>query len=54
MQRSNKRGVVQAVISGILWAAYSVTLYSWLSPYNGDTGTLDSGVLYSAKEVSRI
>ena len=48
MQRSNKRGVVQAVISGILWAAYSVTLYSWLSPYNGDTGTLDSaqGVMF--------
>ena len=48
MQRSNKRGVVQAAVSGILWAAYSVTLYSWLSPYNGDTGTLDSvqGVMF--------
>ena len=48
MQRSNKKGVIQAVISGILWASYSVTLYSWLSPYNGDTGTLDSaqGVMF--------
>lgn len=42
MVRSHKRGIVQAVISGMLWASYSVTLYSWLSPYNGDKGSLDS------------
>ena len=48
MVRSHKSGVVQAVISGMLWAAYSVTLYSWLSPYNGDSGTLDSaqGIMF--------
>ena len=37
MVRSHKKGVVLALLSGILWASYSVTLYSWLSPYNGDS-----------------
>lgn len=46
--RSQKKGVLLSLLSGILWAAYSVTLYSWLSPYNGDSGTLDSarGVMF--------
>ncbi len=42
MERSQRRGIVQSLLSGVLWAAYSVTLYSWLSPFNGDTGSLDS------------
>ena len=48
MVRSQKKGVLLSLLSGILWAAYSVTLYSWLSPYNGDSGTLDSarGVMF--------
>ena len=48
MVRSQKKGVFLSLLSGILWAAYSVTLYSWLSPYNGDSGTLDSarGVMF--------
>ena len=48
MVRSQKRGIVQAIMSGVLWATYSVTLYSWLSPYNVDTGSLDSakGVMF--------
>lgn len=48
MVRSQKRGILQAIMSGVLWASYSVTLYSWLSPYNGDTGSLDSarGVMF--------
>lgn len=48
MKRSNKSGLIQSVLSGVLWASYSVTLYSWLSPYNGDTGTLDSaqGIMF--------
>ncbi len=48
MVRSHKKGVVLALLSGILWASYSVTLYSWLSPYNGDSGTLDStrGIMF--------
>ena len=48
MVRSHKKGGVLALLSGILWASYSVTLYSWLSPYNGDSGTLDSarGIMF--------
>lgn len=48
MERSHKKGVVQAILSGVLWAAYSVTLYSWLNPYLGDSGSLDSakGVMF--------
>ncbi len=48
MVRSHKKGIWQAIISGVLWASYSVTLYSWLSPYNGDTGSLDSarGIMF--------
>ena len=48
MVRSHKKGVVLALLSGILWASYPVTLYSWLSPYNGDSGTLDSarGIMF--------
>ena len=48
MVGSHKKGVVLALLSGILWASYSVTLYSWLSPYNGDSGTLDSarGIMF--------
>lgn len=42
MVRDNKRGIVQSVISGFLWASYSVTMYSLLNPFSGDTGTLDS------------
>ena len=42
MVRSQEKGVFLSLLSGILWATYSVTLYSWLSPYNGDSGTLDS------------
>lgn len=35
-------------MSGVLWASYSVTLYSWLNPYVGDTGSLDSlkGIMF--------
>ena len=48
MERSHKRGIFQSIMSGVLWAAYSVTLYSWLNPYVGDTGSLDSakGVMF--------
>ena len=55
MVRSHKKGVVLALLSGILWASYSVTLYSWLSPYNGDSGTLDSarGIMFIILAASR-
>lgn len=48
MERSHKKGVIQSILSGVLWAAYSVTLYSWLNPYLGDTGGLGSakGVMF--------
>ncbi|QIQ20585.1 hypothetical protein [Zophobihabitans entericus] len=46
--RRTKDGVIQAITSGILWASYSITLFSVLSPFNGDTGTLDSakGIMF--------
>lgn len=48
MVRSHKRGIFQAIMSGVLWAAYSVTLYSCLNPYVGDSGSLDSakGIMF--------
>lgn len=48
MKHSHRIGIIHGLLSGLFWAAYTVTLYSWLSPYNGDTGTLDSaqGVMF--------
>lgn len=48
MVRSHKKGVFQSIMSGVVWAAYSVTLYSLLNPYVGDSGELGSiqGVMF--------
>lgn len=48
MLRSHKQGVFQSIMSGVLWAAYSVTLYSCLNPYVGDSGELGSakGIMF--------
>lgn len=40
--RQHKTGVFESLLSGFFWAAYSVTLYSFLSPFNGDRGSVDS------------
>lgn len=44
MIRSNKKGIIESIMSGVLWAAYSVTLYSLLNPFLGDTGDLNNRV----------
>ncbi len=37
-----KKGITQSLISGILWASYSVTMYSLLNPFHGDSSDLSS------------